>query len=107
MEVDKTGRSRRDMLKQSGAVLAASPVAVLAAPQSRKGRRASGANRKTGSDNLFTRIGVRPLINARGTYTIISGSRSLPEVKQAMFEASHYYVHLDEMMEAIGANWAS
>src|SRR6201992_627428 len=54
-------------------------------------------------DNLFTRIGVRPLINGRGTYTIISGSRSLPEVKQAMFEASHYYGQMDEMMEGIGA----
>jgi seryl-tRNA(Sec) selenium transferase len=58
-------------------------------------------------DNLFTRIGVRPIINARGTYTIISGSRSLPEVKQAMFEASHYYVHMDEMMAGIGAELAT
>lgn len=57
-------------------------------------------------DNLFTRIGVRPIINARGTYTIISGSRSLPEVKRAMFEASHYYVHMDEMMAGIGAELA-
>jgi hypothetical protein len=34
--------------------------------------------------NLYEQIGVRPLINAKGTYTIISGSLSLPEVKQAM-----------------------
>jgi seryl-tRNA(Sec) selenium transferase len=53
-------------------------------------------------ENLFTRIGVRPLINARGTFTIVSGSRSLPEVKQAMYEASNYFVHLDELMEAVG-----
>ena len=57
-------------------------------------------------DNLFTRIGVRPILNASGTYTIISGSRSLPEVKQAMFEASHYFVQMDEMMDAIGAELA-
>jgi seryl-tRNA(Sec) selenium transferase len=56
----------------------------------------------TEHDNLFTRIGVRPLVNGRGTFTIISGSRSLPEVKQAMYEASFYFVHLDELMEAIG-----
>ena len=37
--------------------------------------------------NLYEKIGVRPLINAKGTYTIISGSLSLPEVKQAMEEA--------------------
>src|SRR6201992_115281 len=58
-------------------------------------------------DNLFTRIGVRPLINGRGTYTIISGSRSLPEVKQAMFEASHYYVQMDEMMAGVGSALAA
>ena len=56
--------------------------------------------------NLFTRIGVRPILNGRGTYTIISGSRSLPEVKQAMFEASHYYVQMDEMMEGVGKELA-
>ena len=57
-------------------------------------------------DNLFTRIGVRPILNASGTYTIISGSRSLPEVKQAMYEASHYFVQMDEMMDAIGGELA-
>jgi uncharacterized pyridoxal phosphate-dependent enzyme len=54
-------------------------------------------------DNLFTRIGVRPMINGRGTFTIISGSCSLPEVKQAMYDASFYFVQLDEMMNGIGA----
>ena len=49
---------------------------------------------------------MRPIINGRGTYTIISGSRSLPEVKQAMFEASHYYVQMDEMMDGVGAELA-
>ena len=54
-------------------------------------------------DNLFTRIGIRPLINCRGTITAISGSTSLPEVKQAMYNASLYHVRMDEMMEAVGA----
>ncbi len=49
---------------------------------------------------------MRPLLNARGTYTIISGSESLPEVKQAMFEASNYFVDLDELMPAVGAEIA-
>ena len=57
----------------------------------------------TEDDNLFTRIGVRPLVNGRGTFTIISGSRSLPQVKQAMYDASFYFVHLDELAEAVGA----
>jgi len=60
------------------------------------------ARQGTETNNLYTQIGVRPILNARGTFTIISGSRSLPQVKQAMFEASHYFVHLDELMEAVG-----
>ena len=32
----------------------------------------------------YESLGVRPLVNAKGTYTIISGSLVLPEVRQAM-----------------------
>jgi L-seryl-tRNA(Ser) seleniumtransferase len=49
---------------------------------------------------------VRPLINARGTFTIISGSRMLPEVRGAMDAAAQHHVHLDELMAAIGARLA-
>ena len=91
--------SRRDILKSSGAMAGAiTPIVASSEPA-----RALPAHTGNHADNLFTRIGVRPLINGRGTYTIISGSRSLPEVKQAMFEASHYYVQMDEMMNGIGA----
>ncbi len=91
--------SRRLFLKGSGIA----PLAALA-----PGAAAQAMPQHTGAeaDNLFTRIGVRPILNARGTYTIISGSRSLPQVKQAMFEASHYYVQMDEMMAGIGAELA-
>ncbi len=50
----------------------------------------------------YEKIGLRPLINGRGTYTIISGSVMLPEARQAMVEASRQYVHLDELHEAVG-----
>ena len=50
----------------------------------------------------YESIGVRPLINCRGTYTIISGYLSLPEVKAAMAAASKRYVHMDELMEKVG-----
>lgn len=56
--------------------------------------------------NLYERIGVRPLINCKGTFTILSGSQTLPEVKQAMDEASRHYVHLDELMDGVGARLA-
>ena len=58
------------------------------------------------SPNLYEQIGVRPLINAKGTYTIISGSLSLPEVKQAMEEAGRHYVNMDELMAAVSARLA-
>ena len=54
----------------------------------------------------YESIGVRPLINCRGTYTIISGSVVLPEVRRAMDLASRRYVNIDELMEKIGARIA-
>ena len=56
--------------------------------------------------STYRSIGVRPLINCRGTYTIISGSLMLPEVCEAMMEAAKAYVHLDELMDAVGARIA-
>jgi uncharacterized pyridoxal phosphate-dependent enzyme len=101
--------SRREVLKKSGilsaagAVSAVSPFAANASGVPSDAEQKMPVKEGTEKDNLFTRIGVRPLINGRGTYTIISGSRSLPQVKQAMFEASNYFVQLDEMMDGIGA----
>ena len=54
----------------------------------------------------YESIGVRPLINCRGTYTIISGSVILPEVREAMVRASQRYVNLDELMDCVGARIA-
>src|SRR5262249_40104866 len=102
--------SRREVLKQSG-ILSALGAANAVSPFTAGGTALAEppathplpAREGTDQDNLFTRIGVRPLMNGRGTFTIISGSRSLPQVKQAMYEASFYFVQLDEMMNGIGA----
>jgi uncharacterized pyridoxal phosphate-dependent enzyme len=96
--------SRRQVLKHSGifsAVAATAPLSLSA--ESLTSQRTA---LHTPADNLYTRIGVRPALNARGTYTIISGSQSLQEVKQAMLEASQYYVHMDELMSAVGGEIA-
>lgn len=105
--------SRREILKHSGilsAVGAASAVSPLKAGAAALADKPPAGYSLTHEhnlhDNLFTRIGVRPMINGRGTFTIISGSCSLPEVKQAMYDASFYFVHLDEMMDGIGAQLA-
>ena len=50
----------------------------------------------------YESIGVKPLINCKGTYTIISGSVMLPQVRLAMQEASKHYVNLQELMEMVG-----
>ena len=101
--------SRRDLLKQSGLLSAAAAVSPMAVASSVvepmpmvKQLTAMG----TPTNNLYTQIGLRPIVNGRGTFTIISGSQSLPEVKQAMFEASQYYVQLDELMVAVGTEIA-
>ncbi|MGI4854279.1 MAG: hypothetical protein ACRYF4_09570 [Janthinobacterium lividum] len=96
--------SRRELLKQAGlisAAVATSPFAAASVIEPQPAVKQLVA-KGTATANLYTEIGVRPIVNARGTYTIISGSQSLPEVKQAMFEASQYYVQLDELMAAVG-----
>jgi len=106
MSLFRTTRwSRREVLKQSGMLSALGAVTVASPLTASAGMLAAQtlpAREGTEHDNLFTRIGVRPLINGRGTYTIISGSRSLPQVKQAMYDASFYFVNLDELMDAVG-----
>ena len=56
--------------------------------------------------DMYRSIGVRPMINARGTFTIITGSTTLPEVKRAMDQASRGFVHMDELMDAVGKRLA-
>ena len=85
--------------------------AAAAALSQRFGARPAEAAESSGAlqigPKLYESIGVRPMINARGTFTIITGSQSLPEVKQAMLEASKHYVHLDELMEGVGRRLAA
>lgn len=69
-------------------------------------RRADAAPALRLGKEIYESIGVRPLINCKGTFTIISGSQTLPEVKRAMEDASRHYVHLDELMEAVGRRLA-
>ncbi len=67
---------------------------------------ASAAQKLRAGQDIYQSIGVRPLINARGTFTIISGSLMLPEVRAAMDAAARQHVHLDELAEAVGARLA-
>ena len=61
---------------------------------------------KSASDNIYTRIGVKPLINARGVWTYLSGTLELPEVRAAKEQAAHHYVEIFELQRAVGKRLA-
>ena len=90
------GLSRRDMFR-SGSIAAAGLMA---------GGAASPAPVGGASPDVYTRIGVKPFINATATLTINGGSRTLPEVVAAIEQASHYHVNLDELMEKVSERLA-
>lgn len=56
--------------------------------------------------NIFRRIGVEPVINCMGTYTIIGGSIERPAVREAMEAAAHNFVQYDELADGIGQRLA-
>jgi seryl-tRNA(Sec) selenium transferase len=100
---------RRSFLK----LLAAAPLfatlgsrKLAAAVSNTAAKAAAGGATHSLTNNLYTRLGVRPFINARGTWTYLSGSLELPAVRQAAEEASHYFVDLFELQEAAGAHLA-
>ena len=51
-----------------------------------------GASATTEERSIFRAIGVEPVINCRGTFTIIGGSVERPEALAAYKEASRHFV---------------
>jgi L-seryl-tRNA(Ser) seleniumtransferase len=58
------------------------------------------------SINPYADLGIRPVINCRGTHTVIGASKVLPELHEVMAEASKQYVILDELHDQIGSRIA-
>ena len=56
--------------------------------------------------DLYRSLGVRPLINCRGTVTVIGGSIELPEVREAKSLSNQLHVQMDELMAAAGKRLA-
>ena len=52
--------------------------------------------------NVYTRLGVKPLINANLPFTFLSATVVWPEVRRAMDEAAHYMVDVVELQRAVG-----
>lgn len=63
-------------------------------------------NTASAGADIYTALGVKPLINARGTVTIVGATRMLSEVKEAMDAATQQYVQIDELMDAAGQRLA-
>jgi hypothetical protein len=57
-------------------------------------------------ENIYHRLGVRTVINAVGTVTVLGGSLMPEEVKRAMEEASRSFVPIHELQAAVGRRLA-
>ena len=83
--------SRRRFLKTSATAAAASGLATAApAPSSSDAA-------------IYTRLGIRPLINGVGVVTHLGGSLMPPEVVDAMDQAARHFVPLTELQKKVGA----
>ena len=60
-----------------------------------------------GAPDYFQELGVRPFINASGTYTAMTASLMPPEVMEAINYASRHYVMLEELQLKVGERIAT
>jgi L-seryl-tRNA(Ser) seleniumtransferase len=82
-------------LPMVGSLIGASEVTAGAAPAAKNGR------------DYLRELGVRPFINAAGTYTAMTASLMPPEVMDAINYASKHYVMLDELHDKVGERLAT
>ena len=103
---------RRDLFRR-GCLLAAAQ-ALPGLSRSAPAATPTAAGKIQLSPDIYRSIGIRPLINCRGTLTVISGSLELPEVRAAVDAGGLHHVVLDELIDAVarrlaeltGAEWA-
>lgn len=62
---------------------------------------------KTAGRDYFKELGVRPFINAAGTYTALTASLMHPETMAAINYASKHFVTLNDLHDAVGKRIAS
>ncbi len=67
----------------------------------------AGSAAARGKRDLFRELGVRPFINASGTFTAMTASLMPEEVVDAIEYASRHYVMLDELHDKVGERIAS
>lgn len=89
--------SRRSFVK----LLTAAPLLSQIAARDLYAQAASAIG-KDPRKNVYTRLGVKTVINCRGTWTYLSGSLEFPEVRQAQLEAAQYFVNMLDLQRAVG-----
>src|ERR1700693_6408529 len=89
--------SRRSFVKR----LAAVPLLSQIAARNLYAQAASAVGVDL-AHNVYTRLGVKTVINCRGTWTYLSGSLEFPEVRAAQLEAGQYFVNVLDLQRGIG-----
>ena len=87
--------SRRNFVRLAAAVPLLSQIAAKNMFAS-----AAAAVGRDPHQNVYSRLGVKTVINCRGTWTYLSGSLEFPEVQAAQREASEYFVNMFELQHA-------
>ncbi len=106
------GWSRRSFISTLAALWGSTKVhAVTALGQSADyGTQSTSARpRLTGlgsTGNIYAELGVIPVINAAGTYTVLGGSLMAPEVFEAMQLGNDGFVNINELEVAAGKKMA-
>ncbi len=92
--------SRRKLLRNGAQAVLAGGAALSAIPR----LEAQGSAKSTPKAvDYYQKLGVTPLINAAGTYTVLSASTIPDEVRAAIELAARSPVNLNELIEASGA----
>jgi len=86
-------------------LLAAAPLLGQIAARDLYAQAASAVGRDP-RQNIYSRLGVKTVINCRGTWTYLSGSLEFPEVRQAQVEAANHFVNVIELQRAVGRRLA-
>jgi len=93
---------RREVIKNLSALPFAGAMLPIEMMVDYQPRRANAAP----AQNVYQAIGIEPVINCVGTYTIIGGSIERPAVVEAMHQASGFFVQYDELAFGIGQRLA-
>jgi len=89
--------SRRSFMK----LVAAAPLLSQIAARDLYAQAATAIG-KNPHQNVYTRLGVKTVINCRGTWTYLSGSLEFPEVRRAELEAANHFVNMFDLQRGVG-----